>query len=303
MNSLTKENVSYLDKLIAELDKLYQELYDEILPEFEEYTEEIRETIGVYEEQISKAKSDAEKEQVRKNRVSSLLALTVLSLAFNRKIESLANKITNTNNKALSIINSSLPEQYSTNYRNSCNEIVQYLKSSKLNVNFEILSDKQILDLINTGSIYLQYKKLNITKDKSWNIRKFNAELMKSIVRGESFDDIADKIQKITKMNRNVSVRTARTLQNGTISLAVLNSLRDLKSKGYEVTKIWKSHYWDGRTREWHILMNNQERELEEMFEAPAFPYFDNKIMYPCDTTAHPANVYNCRCWMDFTVK
>ena len=44
-------------------------------------------------------------------------------------------------------------------------------------------------------------------------------------------------------------------------------------------------------TREEHLELDGQEREIDEPFENSL-----GEIMYPGDPDADPANVYNCRC-------
>ena len=50
----------------------------------------------------------------------------------------------------------------------------------------------------------------------------------------------------------------------------------------------------DSRTREWHLVMDGQEVDVDE-------PFVDgngNEIMYPAEPDAAPETVYNCRCSM-----
>ena len=56
----------------------------------------------------------------------------------------------------------------------------------------------------------------------------------------------------------------------------------------------------DRRTRHWHSDLDGKIKDIDEPFEnvirLSKTKYLPDRIMYPGDPNAHPANVYNCRC-------
>ena len=59
---------------------------------------------------------------------------------------------------------------------------------------------------------------------------------------------------------------------------------------GIKCKKKWLA-VLDGRTRHEHRLLDGQSAELDQPFQSELGP-----IMFPGDPSAHPGNIYNCRC-------
>ena len=56
---------------------------------------------------------------------------------------------------------------------------------------------------------------------------------------------------------------------------------------GIKMKQMWVATL-DGRTRDSHVLLDGEEREVGKEFS--------NKCMYPGDPKGPPSEVYNCRC-------
>ncbi|MBP3396523.1 MAG: hypothetical protein J6L87_05050 [Clostridia bacterium] len=68
------------------------------------------------------------------------------------------------------------------------------------------------------------------------------------------------------------------------------DSYERARKDGVMLKRKWIATY-DMRTRHAHALLDGQLAEVDEPFESELGP-----IMFPGDHTAHPSNVYNCRC-------
>ncbi|MBQ8340289.1 MAG: hypothetical protein IJY16_07590, partial [Clostridia bacterium] len=68
------------------------------------------------------------------------------------------------------------------------------------------------------------------------------------------------------------------------------DSYERARKDGVMLKRKWIATY-DMRTRHAHALLDGQFAEVDEPFESEMGP-----IMFPGDHTAHPSNVYNCRC-------
>lgn len=114
--------------------------------------------------------------------------------------------------------------------------------------------------------------------------------IVSSIVSGASIDTMATRIQKDLQNNANNAVRIARTETTRIMGEARDELLHQASDLGLHVVKVWIATS-DDRTRESHVHINGEERELDQPFS--------NGLMFPGDTsTGDPAETINCRCAM-----
>lgn len=150
-------------------------------------------------------------------------------------------------------------------------------------------------------------RKLKIPKDMRWNMRFFNAQLLKGLLAGETVKQIADRIfpeimdktnlfghsikevNDIIKRNQQAALRNARTMITGAENAGRLDSYKALDEQGVIQKKKWIATP-DDRTRASHIEIDGEERDIDERFS--------NGLMYPGDPDGEPGEVYNCRCSM-----
>lgn len=126
-------------------------------------------------------------------------------------------------------------------------------------------------------------------KDKINIKSKLEREVKKGIMKGESIDEIAQRIQSIVKANYNSAVRIARTEVTKQENLARLKSMEETKKAGLNIKKQWLATI-DKRTRDRHRITNGQIRDLDKRFS--------NGCLYPGDPSANTDEVINCRCTM-----
>ena len=101
---------------------------------------------------------------------------------------------------------------------------------------------------------------------------------------------IADRLQRVTDMNRASAIRNARTMTTCAENQGRMQSYQDLEREGCVIEREWIAAS-DGRTRHEHRVLDGQKRK-----EGEAFSVGGEKIMYPGDPEAAPHIVYNCRC-------
>ena len=109
-------------------------------------------------------------------------------------------------------------------------------------------------------------------------------------MQGESIPDISKRLTHVTEMNLTSAIRNARTATTSAENRGRMDSYHRAQDMGVQIVKVWMATN-DERTREEHLELDGQEREIDEPFENSI-----GKIMYPGDPDADPANVYNCRC-------
>ena len=167
-------------------------------------------------------------------------------------------------------------------------------KSSLTDTMYTLYNKEAVYDLIKRDPDVLRTPKFNVAKDKAWNARKVNSEILQSIVQGESIPELADRIANVTDANKAQAYRAARTMLNSAENKGKFDSYKNAEEKGLIVKKQWVAIV-DGRTRDSHKFVpphgvNGEIKPLDEPFS--------NGLMYPSDrdTVYKPEEIYNCRC-------
>lgn len=200
--------------------------------------------------------------------------------------EQYAVSLTNVSKTAQAYINEQLPEIYAINY----NEVGKQIKSQVKGYSFDVVNQDVVKRLATENKTLLPYKTVDEKKSIRWNTKRVNAEVTQGILQGDSIPDIAKRLRNVTSMELASSIRNARTTTTSAQNKGRIDSLHRAEDKGVILKKVWLATN-DTRTREEHLELNGQERDVDEPFENSL-----GEIMYPGDVNADPANVYNCRC-------
>lgn len=156
---------------------------------------------------------------------------------------------------------------------------------------FDIYDRDTVERLVKDSPELLPRKIADKKKHNHWNQGIINNCITQGVIQGESIPKIAKRIANATANHNNKSAtlyaRTAMTsAQNG----GRMQMLNEAKEKGINVKKQWLATN-DGRTRDSHIHLNGQIKDVDKPFKSDF-----GRIEYPGDPKAHPADVYNCRC-------
>ncbi len=200
-------------------------------------------------------------------------------------------ELTNVNKTALAYINGELPELYAINYNATGTALVGTAnRAFQLGISFDLVDRDTVRMLATVEQDLLPYKKLDIPKDKLWNKKKLQSEILQGVIQGESVDKIAGRLQNVTDMNLNSAIRNARTMTAAARSRGHLEAMKRSEETGIVSEKEWMATAGN-RTRPEHKKLDGQTVKINEPFEVDGY-----KIMYPGDPTAAPEMVYNCRC-------
>ena len=197
-----------------------------------------------------------------------------------------ADELLRANQTATAYVNRQLPGIYALNY----NMVGDEVAGSVRGYSFEMVDASTVKNLATSDKTLLPYKYVDGKKDVRWNTQKVNSEVLQGIIQGESIPDIAKRLRNVVGMNRASAVRNARTTTTSAENKGRMDSFHRAQEKGVRIVKVWMATT-DERTRDEHIELDGQEREIDEPFENSL-----GEIMYPGDPDADPANVYNCRC-------
>ena len=136
---------------------------------------------------------------------------------------------------------------------------------------------------------------INMGKQVAWDKKQIQSVMMQSLLQGESISKIATRLSvAVGDGDRKASIRNARTMTTGVQNAGRVDSFRRSNSiaekYGMKVRKQWIATL-DGRTRHWHAELDGEIVDNDEPFENDF-----GEIQFPGDPSAHPANIYNCRC-------
>lgn len=227
--------------------------------------------------------------------------------------ESVTNQLAHVNETALAYINGEMPEVYVLNYNDmgtlAVNEINQHFGK---NMSFELVNAETVRILASEDPQLVPRKKLDIPKDKRWNAKKMQSEILQGIIQGEGIPQITkrlysvqdetrtDEERNLLEANKRSALLNARTMVTSAQNRGRLDSMRRCRdSLGVITQKYWLSSDQPGRTRNWH--MSDAFKSLFVDIEEP-FVNELGEIMCPGDPAAAPANIWGCRCRLCETV-
>lgn len=200
----------------------------------------------------------------------------------------LADLITTSNVISADHINAATPSVYSLNHNFEAYVISEVHK----NVAFNLIDENTIKRLMRAKQPVVPFSiaRINIPKDKRWNMDKLQKALTQGILQGDSVGHMADRFQQVTNMNRNSAITNARTAITSAQNGGRYEAYHEAAQMGIEINKKWRASK-DFRTRASHQKLDGET--------VPYYMAFSNGLMYPGDMTAYiPSEVYNCRCTM-----
>lgn len=281
------------DKKLAEMESELSAIYEQAGKEIEEKAQEYFERFADQDEEKRKLVDQGKmtEEEYRAWRQGKIMR----GKRYMELRESIAQDLLNANKTAMAYINDMLPEIYALNY----NAIKATAESVVKGYSFMLVNAETVKRLATKHETLLPYKYVNGRKDVRWNTKKVNSAVMQGIVQGDSVQSISKRLQSVTDMNRTSAIRNARTTVTSAECKGRQDSYEQAQKDGIEIEREWIATN-DMRTRHAHAFLNGKTAAVDEPFETPlqigANLFITDRIMYPGDPEAHPANVYNCRC-------
>ena len=279
-----------LEKMERHIAEIYQEAQNGIKEKWDGYMECAEKRVERYQDAVDKAVEDGDKDKIKAAKEALKKAersITITDQYYQEMIDETTTRLANTNQIAIDYMNDSLPKIYSRNYND------EDPAAKKLGISYSIRNEATVKRLIVDGDIQLPYKKLDIPKDKRWNTKLLNSQVLQGILQGESMPQISKRILPVVDNNKNAAVRNARTMVTGAENRGKSDRFHALQDRGAVIKKVWIATP-DGRTRDWHLSMDGQEVDLDEDF----IDGNGNELSYPGDPDGEPETVYNCRCSM-----
>lgn len=286
VHSLTDEKLVQMEKRIS---AIYQTAQKDIEKKAEEYFKKFEKADEEKRKLVEKGElTEKEYKEWRQNKLMYGKRFTAMK-------EDISKQLLNVNQTATAYINGELPEVYALNY-NALAETVDGIGG----YSFTLTDANTVRHLATTDKSLLPYRELDPAKDIPWNMKKINSEVLQGIIQGESIPNIAKRIKNVEEMNKNASIRSARTIVTSAENKGRMDSYHKAEKDGIILQKEWVSSNQPGRTRDWHL-----PGDFESLIVDIDEPFVNSigKIMYPGDPSADGANVYNCRCTLVSVVK
>ena len=278
------------DKQLATMERKLKAIYSrankEIGEKWKEYLASLAPKVDALLRAVEGAKSPEEKAKAENAYKSYLTSVTLHNEHFKALSEQYANELLNVRKTATDYVNGRMPAVYSLNYNAVGADIADKVKG----YSFEMVDASTVKTLASKQKTLLPYKKIAEKKTVRWNTKAVNSEVLQGILQGESIPNISKRLRNVTEMDLTSSIRNARTATTSAENRGRMDSYQRAQDMGVKIMKVWMATN-DQRTREAHIELDGQEREIDEPFENSI-----GKIMYPGDPDADPENVYNCRC-------
>lgn len=117
--------------------------------------------------------------------------------------------------------------------------------------------------------------------------KRITAEVSRGIASGMAFQQVAQQLAAKTRIGYTNAVRISRTEGHRIQVQAGMDACYKAKDMGADVVKQWDSTL-DARTRDSHVRLDGEIRELDELFS--------NGLRFPGDPNGAAAEVINCRC-------
>ena len=282
----TDKQLAALERRIA---RLYQEASEELQETIDAYFEqfkkrdaEMKELIGTI--QNGKEWTEADYKQWRLNQIARGERYQVLR-------DKIARRMTDANAVAVSYTNDATPGIYSLN-RNYAAYTIEQVAG---NVGFDLWDEQTVKRLMVEQPDLMPYyppkRALKRGIDLAYGKKQITASVTSSILLGKSIKHMADDLQKrITTMNRDSAIRTARTAVTGAQNAGRMDSYAAAQKMGIKLKREWIATL-DNRTRHAHAMLDGQQADIDKPFKVDGY-----EIMFPGDTSAPGYLVYNCRC-------
>lgn len=270
-----------LSQVEQQLLETYSKASRELQSEWDAYMKRNQSKVDALYQSYQSALLSGDKQQIQTTLAAyqaKLASVTYKSEDYRQKVNELTNKMSNLNKQALSIVNGNTPYAAATGYNQMKTDIEQNMIPG---IRWDIVNEDTVR-LALQGKVKLPEKKLDVPKDKRWNKKKMNAELLQGILQGEDIPTIAKRLQKVTDMNKASAIRNARTMMTYAENAGRQASYNRAADNGIILNKIWETA-GDDRVRDSHQAINGEEVPYDKNFS----------IGYE-----FPGQEWNCRCTM-----
>lgn len=217
------------------------------------------------------------------------------SNAMQAKIDDLTQTAVNADKVAMQMVNKELPNIYTTSYNFAGFRGEEYAAAAGLSYkDFTIINADAVRNLATDPDLLPWYPKPDLKKDELWNKKHIQTAVQQGIIKGDSMDKIADRLQAVVDMDEHAAIRTARTAVTSAENKGRFDATQRVKEAGVPMTNHWICTH-DSKTRDTHLLLDETTPNEDGYFGEGILDPF-HLMQYPADPNGEPQEVYNCRC-------
>lgn len=275
----------------AQTDKMLQMLLNKINTNYKAAQKYVQKKANTALKKFEKADKEQQKllkkKMITQNEYIDWRAKNILASSYLKDLsESLAADLSNANQIATKLVNGDMPDIFALNANYGTYEIDKML-GVQASASFSLYDRDTVIRLMRKNPEIVPKANIKIPKDKVWNRRKIYSAMSQGILAGDSIPHIADRLQKVTDMNRRAAIRNARTYTTAAENGGRIDAYERAEEMGITIKQEWMATV-DERTRESHIQMDGEQIEIGGTFS--------NGLRYPGDPAGAPEEIYNCRC-------
>lgn len=275
-----------IEKLTHKINGIYKEARKDINRKMKDFNEKYKVKEAKYAQQVKDGKITQEQfDKWKKGQVFQ-------GKQWQAKKQEIENVLHNSNVIASQAINSERVNVFGFNMNYASYSIEH---GTGVNFGFSLYDRNTVINLIKNEPNLLPAYTPKRGLDNAWNSKQITRQITQGIIQGESLNQIADRLAKVTSsQDRNSMLTHARTLMTGAQNAGRLESYRQAEKLGIDMEKEWMATL-DSHTRDSHADVDGERQPVEHKFS--------NDCMYPGDPGGPPAETYNCRCTMVSNVK
>ena len=284
---MSRKQDEQLEQLEEKLTALYANATNDIKSEFTDF-------MAAYQKEDEWRRNQVEAGAMSEDEYTAWRRNEILrDTRYSKAVESMTNTLVNTDAAAMATVNDELPKVVAESY-----DFISALGSEAADKagitagTFQIYNANTVQQLIKDNPDLMPAPRVDIEEDKRWNKSRINREITQGIVKGESIPKIADRLTRVSTMDKNAAIRNARTAMTSAENMGRSQAADDLKEKGIPTEEVWSATY-DGRTRDSHLLLDGTTRDASGYF---GVGIINTPLRYPADPAGDPEEVYNCRC-------
>ena len=275
-----KETDELLEKIEQKIRKQYAQAAKELTAKLEKHLKQFEADDKMMLSKLDAGDiTDAEYYHWRTSRI-------MMGKHWEQMRDQLAEDLVHSHQMADSVVNSYLPEVYALNHNYGTYQIEH---DSQMSTSYTLYNRQAVERLLRDDPDLLPQPKVNIPKAERWNKQHIQSSVLQGVLQGESMDKIARRMRDVCGMDARAAIRNARTATTGAENAGRLDSMNRALGMGIGLKKLWLATR-DSRTRDSHVLLDGELREVNEKFS--------NGCMHPGDPHGRPEEVYNCRCAM-----
>lgn len=278
--------MSELTEMEKYLQKLFTEAGQDLKKKFLKYTQDFQRLDAAKQQAVEDGNiTEDEYKEWRKNKL-------LYGMHWQRLIDRNTSELLKYNQTAVKYINGEVPQIFASGY----NKVAEQIPDSPVaGFDFELINADTVNNLVHEDGIILPpKKKVDPEKDKAWNAKLINAQLLQGIMQGESIPDMAKRMMTVANSDLAGATRTARTMHTAAQNAGRQSGYNKAAQQGIIFEKTWLAAN-NERTRLSHSLMNGQTVAHDEKFVSPVTGV---KLMFPGDWNAEGGDVgseiYNC---------